>query len=76
MEKIQEKLQKISSILDEKHRRIVYAAEAEQLGRGGSNGYNRKLWEYELQKFANEYKIEIFVCHFPPGTSKWNKIEH
>jgi transposase len=43
---------------------------------GGSNGYNRKLWKYELQQFANEYKIEIFVCHFPPGTSKWNKIEH
>jgi len=43
---------------------------------GGSNGYNRKLWKYELQQFVNEYKIEIFVCHFPPGTSKWNKIEH
>jgi len=43
---------------------------------GGSNGYNRKLWKYELQQFANEYKIEIFVCHFPPGTSKWNKVEH
>ena len=43
---------------------------------GGSNGYNRKLWKYELQQLANEYKIEIFVCHFPPGTSKWNKIEH
>ena len=43
---------------------------------GGSNGYNRKLWKYELQAFANEYKIEIFVCHFPPGTSKWNKVEH
>jgi hypothetical protein len=43
---------------------------------GGSNGYNRKLWKYELQQFVNEYKIEISVCHFPPGTSKWNKIEH
>ena len=43
---------------------------------GGSNGYNRKRWKYELQAFANEYKIEIFVCHFPPGTSKWNKVEH
>jgi hypothetical protein len=37
---------------------------------GGSNGYNRKLWKYELQQFVNEYKIENFVCHFPPGTSK------
>lgn len=43
---------------------------------GGSNGYNRKLWKYELQQFAKEHKIEISVCHFPPGTSKWNKIEH
>jgi hypothetical protein len=43
---------------------------------GGSNGYNRKLWKYDLQQFADEYKIEIFVCHFPPGTSKWNKVEH
>jgi hypothetical protein len=43
---------------------------------GGSNGYNRKLWKYDLQQFANEYNIEISVCHFPPGTSKWNKIEH
>jgi hypothetical protein len=38
--------------------------------------YNRKLWKYELQQFVNEYKIEVSVCHFPPGTSKWNKIEH
>ena len=43
---------------------------------GGSNGYRLKLWKYELQKLANELKIEISVCHFPPGTSKWNKIEH
>jgi hypothetical protein len=43
---------------------------------GGSNGYRLKLWKYELQKFANEYNMEITVCHFPPGTSKWNKIEH
>jgi len=43
---------------------------------GGSNGYRLKLWKYELQKFANEQEMEITVCHFPPGTSKWNKIEH
>ena len=43
---------------------------------GGSNGYNRKLWKFELQRFANEHKIEISVCYFPPGTSKWNKVEH
>lgn len=43
---------------------------------GGSNGYRVKLWKYELQKLANELGIVIAVCHFPPGTSKWNKIEH
>ncbi len=43
---------------------------------GGSNGYRLRLWKIELQKFARETGIEITVCHFPPGTSKWNKIEH
>lgn len=43
---------------------------------GGSNGYRNKLWKYELQKFANETGLIIKVHHFPPGTSKWNKIEH
>jgi transposase len=43
---------------------------------GGSNGYRIKLWKTELQKLANETQMEITVCHFPPGTSKWNKIEH
>ncbi|MBN2603418.1 MAG: ISAzo13 family transposase [Candidatus Thermoplasmatota archaeon] len=43
---------------------------------GGSNGYRVRLWKYELQKLANEIGKSITVCHFPPGTSKWNKIEH
>lgn len=43
---------------------------------GGSNGYRIRLWKIELQRFADEQGLEIFVCHFPPGTSKWNKIEH
>jgi hypothetical protein len=43
---------------------------------GGSNGYRVHLWKVELQKLADELKIPITVCHFPPGTSKWNKIEH
>lgn len=43
---------------------------------GGSNGYRSHLWKAELQKFADQEKIHISVCHFPPGTSKWNKIEH
>jgi len=43
---------------------------------GGSNGYRVRLWKLELQKLANEIKLPITVCHLPPGTSKWNKIEH
>jgi len=43
---------------------------------GGSNGYRLRLWKVELQKFANETGLSIQVCHFPPGTSKWNKVEH
>jgi hypothetical protein len=43
---------------------------------GGSNGARVRLWKWELQKFANESGLVIRVCHLPPGTSKWNKIEH
>jgi hypothetical protein len=43
---------------------------------GGSNGYRVRLWKVELQRFADETGLEVTVCHFPPGTSKWNKIEH
>jgi hypothetical protein len=43
---------------------------------GGSNGSRVRLWKVELQKLADELSMEISVCHFPPGTSKWNKIEH
>ncbi|PIP37347.1 MAG: hypothetical protein COX19_16955 [Desulfobacterales bacterium CG23_combo_of_CG06-09_8_20_14_all_51_8] len=43
---------------------------------GGSNGTRVRLWKAELQKFSNETGLEIQVSHFPPGTSKWNKIEH
>ena len=43
---------------------------------GGSNGNRTKLWKVELQKLADETGLEIAVCHFPPGTSKWNRIEH
>ena len=43
---------------------------------GQSNGYRIRLWKVELQKLADETGLEISVCHFPPGTSKWNKIEH
>jgi Rhodopirellula transposase DDE domain len=43
---------------------------------GGSNGSRLRLWKRELQKLANEIGLDIVVSHFPPGTSKWNKIEH
>ena len=43
---------------------------------GGSNGYRNRMWKYELQRLANEIGKPIRVMHYPPGTSKWNKIEH
>lgn len=43
---------------------------------GGSNGYRVRLWKVELQTLANTLRMPITVCHLPPGTSKWNKIEH
>jgi hypothetical protein len=43
---------------------------------GGSNGARLRLWKWELQRLANRTGLTITVCHFPPGTSKWNKIEH
>jgi transposase len=52
-------------------RRLLITADA-----GGSNGVRLRLWKVELQKLADELRLPISVCHFPPGTSKWNKIEH
>ena len=43
---------------------------------GGSNGYRVRLWKLELQRLADETGLQVTVCHFPPGTSKWNRIEH
>jgi hypothetical protein len=54
-----------------KARRLLITADS-----GGSNGARVRLWKWELQKLADETELEISVCHFPPGTSKWNKIEH
>ena len=51
--------------------RILITADA-----GGSNGWRLRLWKLELQSFADEIGLPIAVCHFPPGTSKWNKVEH
>jgi len=52
-------------------KRLLLTADA-----GGSNGYRLRLWKTELQKFADESGLSISVCHYPPGTSQWNKIEH
>ena len=43
---------------------------------GGSNGHRVRLWKVELQELATELELKISICHFPLGTSKWNKIEH
>ena len=43
---------------------------------GGSNGSRVRLWKVEIQRFADETGLNVSICHFPPGTSKWNKIEH
>jgi len=43
---------------------------------GGSNGYRVRNWKFQLQRFADDYNIEVMVCHYPTGASKWNPIEH
>jgi hypothetical protein len=52
-------------------RQIVITADS-----GGSNGSRLRLWKWELQRFSDESGLTLSVCHFPPGTSKWNKVEH
>ena len=52
-------------------KRLLITADA-----GGSNGSRLRLWKWELQRWADELRLPISVCHFPPGTSKWNKVEH
>jgi hypothetical protein len=54
-----------------KARELLITADA-----GGSNGSRRRLWKLCLQELADQTRLRISVCHFPPGTSKWNKIEH
>ncbi len=54
-----------------KAKRLLITADS-----GGSNGARVRLWKWELQQLADETRLQIAVCHFPPGTSKWNKIEH
>jgi len=59
------------SVYPNRASRLLITADA-----GGSNGPRLRLWKVELQKLADETGLRIAVCHFPPGTSKWNKIEH
>ena len=54
-----------------KAKRLLITADA-----GGSNGSRLRLWKWELQRLADELRFPISVRHFPPGTSKWNKVEH
>ena len=51
--------------------RLLITADA-----GGSNGWRLRLWKWELQGLADQTGLTLTVCHFPPGTSKWNKVEH
>jgi len=52
-------------------RRLLITADG-----GGSNGWRQRLWKWELQRLADQTGLSLSVCHFPPGTSKWNKVEH
>jgi transposase len=61
----------VGSLAYPEAKRLLITADA-----GGSNGYRARLWKMELAKLAAETGVEITVCHFPPGTSKWNKVEH
>lgn len=71
VESIQYWWKKIGRKQYKKSKKILICADA-----GGSNSYRSRLWKKKLQEFCNAEKIEVSVCHFPPGTSKWNKIEH
>jgi hypothetical protein len=62
---------KVGQVAYPKAKRLLICADA-----GGSNGYTRRLWKVELGRLAAETGLTITVCHLPPGTSKWNKIEH
>jgi hypothetical protein len=71
VESIRRWWQKMGEARYPKAKRLLITADG-----GGSNGYRVRLWKLELQRFATEAGLEISVSHFPPGTSKWNKIEH
>jgi hypothetical protein len=63
--------QQMGSRVYPKAKELLVTADA-----GGSNGYRLRLWKVALQELADTIGLRLSVCHFPPGTSKWNKIEH
>ena len=63
--------QRMGHVAYQQARRLLITADG-----GGSNSSRSRLWKVELQQFADATGLRISVCHFPPGTSKWNKIEH
>jgi transposase len=63
--------EEMGSLVYPRARRLLITADA-----GGSNGYRSRLWKVVLQELADALDLRITVCHFPPGTSKWNQIEH
>lgn len=71
MESIRRWWNKVGKIQYPEAKRLLISADG-----GGSNGSRVRLWKWELQQFADETGLVIQVCHLPPGTSKWNKIEH
>jgi hypothetical protein len=70
-----ESLRRWWRVLGRKHyadaRRVLLCADG-----GGSNGSRSRAWKYYLQQFSDDFGLEVTTCHYPPGTSKWNKIEH
>jgi hypothetical protein len=71
VESIRRWWQEMGSSAYPRARRLLITADA-----GGSNSYRTRLWKVELQGLSDDLRLRISVCHFPPGTSKWNKIEH
>jgi DDE family transposase len=63
--------EKMGSVAYPNARKLLITADA-----GGSNGHRNRLWKKKIAELAAKTGLEITVCHFPPGTSKWNKIEH
>ncbi len=70
--------QVVGSVRYPKANRLLITAKPApaKAGGGGSNGSRVRLWKLELQKPADQTGLTLQICHYPPGTSKWNKIEH